>query len=88
VLPGPGEPIEQRLTEVGVDIDQVHTVAVSHLHHDHAGGLKLFAGKVPVHAQFDAADLRRRLDSGELVLPEGALALGQFGQQALQGTTS
>lgn len=34
------------------------------------------------------AYLRRRLDSGELVLPEGSLALGQFGQQAMQGTTS
>ncbi|MBB2772729.1 UNVERIFIED_ORG: isopenicillin N synthase-like dioxygenase [Mycolicibacterium obuense] len=34
------------------------------------------------------AYLRRRLDSGELVLPEGSLAPGQFGQQALQGTTS
>jgi isopenicillin N synthase-like dioxygenase len=29
--------------------------------------------------------LRDRVDSGELVLPEGSLELGQFGQQALQG---
>jgi isopenicillin N synthase-like dioxygenase len=29
------------------------------------------------------AYLRRRIDSGELVLPEGSLGLGQFGQQAL-----
>ncbi|MDT5401157.1 MAG: N-acyl homoserine lactone hydrolase, partial [Mycobacterium sp.] len=58
VLPGPGEPIEQRLAEVGVDFDAIRTVAVSHLHHDHAGGLKLFAGKVPVHAQ------RRELEYG------------------------
>lgn len=64
VLPGPGEPIEQRLAEVGVDIDQIHTVAVSHLHHDHAGGLKLFAGKVPVHAQ------RRELEYGLSNHPE------------------
>ncbi|BBY16843.1 isopenicillin N synthase family dioxygenase [Mycolicibacterium litorale] len=34
------------------------------------------------------AYLRRRLESGELVLPEGSMELGQFGQQALQGTTS
>ena len=47
VLPGPGEPIEQSLHDIGVDIDDIHTVAVSHLHHDHAGGLKLFAGKEP-----------------------------------------
>ncbi len=64
VLPGPGEPIEQRLAEVGVDIDQIHTVAVSHLHHDHAGGIKLFADKVPVHAQ------RRELEYGLSNHPE------------------
>lgn len=64
VLPGPGEPIEQRLAEVGVDIDQIHAVAVSHLHVDHAGGLKLFAGRVPVHAQ------RRELDYGLSNHPE------------------
>jgi hypothetical protein len=32
------------------------------------------------------AYLRSRLDSGELVLPDGSLQLNQFGQQALQGT--
>lgn len=31
------------------------------------------------------AYLRRRIDSGELVLPDGSLAVNQFGQQALQG---
>jgi len=64
VLPGPGEPIEQSLHDIGVDIDAIHTVAVSHLHHDHAGGLKLFAGKVPVHAQ------RRELEYGLSNHPE------------------
>jgi len=34
------------------------------LHHDHAGGLKLFAGKVPVHAQ------RREVDYGLSNHPE------------------
>lgn len=29
--------------------------------------------------------LRNRIDSGELVLPEGSLGINQFGQQALQG---
>jgi isopenicillin N synthase-like dioxygenase len=33
------------------------------------------------------AYLRNRIDSGELVLPDGSLAIGQFGQQALQGAT-
>ena len=58
LLPGPGEPIEESLLEIGVDIDDIHLVALSHLHVDHAGGLKLFAGKVPVHAQ------RRELEYG------------------------
>jgi isopenicillin N synthase-like dioxygenase len=33
------------------------------------------------------AYLRNRIDSGELVLPDGSLGTGQFGQQALQGAT-
>ena len=51
ILPGPGEPLEEALDAVGVDLADVHAVAVSHLHLDHAGGLKLFAGRVPVHVQ-------------------------------------
>ncbi|HEY1967233.1 MAG TPA: N-acyl homoserine lactonase family protein [Pseudonocardia sp.] len=58
VLPGPGEPIEEALDAVGIDIDDIHAVGLSHLHLDHAGGLKLFAGRVPVHAQ------RRELEYG------------------------
>jgi len=64
LLPGPGEPIEESLHEFGIDIDDIHAVAVSHLHHDHAGGLKLFAGKAPVHAQ------RRELQYGLSNHPE------------------
>ncbi len=51
VLPGPGEPIEEALAGTGIGLDDVRAVAVSHLHNDHAGGLKLFAGRVPVHVQ-------------------------------------
>lgn len=51
VLPGPGEPLEEGLAAAGIDLADVHAVAVSHLHSDHAGGLKLFAGRVPVHVQ-------------------------------------
>src|ERR1700742_69488 len=51
VLPGPGEPLEEALAAAGADLADVHAVAVSHLHNDHAGGLKLFAGRVPVHVQ-------------------------------------
>ncbi|GLP76482.1 N-acyl homoserine lactonase AttM [Mycobacterium antarcticum] len=67
LLPGPGEPIEESLFEIGIDVDDIHLVALSHLHVDHAGGLKLFAGKVPVHAQ------RRELEYGlsNHPVPEG-----------------
>jgi glyoxylase-like metal-dependent hydrolase (beta-lactamase superfamily II) len=51
VLPGPGEPLEEALDAEGIDVAEIYAVAVSHLHVDHAGGLKLFAGRVPVHAQ-------------------------------------
>jgi glyoxylase-like metal-dependent hydrolase (beta-lactamase superfamily II) len=64
VLPGPGEPILEALDDVGIDIADIHAVALSHLHHDHAGGLKLFAGNVPVHAQ------RRELEYGMSNHPE------------------
>jgi glyoxylase-like metal-dependent hydrolase (beta-lactamase superfamily II) len=51
ILPGPGEPLEDALDQVGVSVDDIAAVAVSHLHYDHAGGLRHFAGRVPVHAQ-------------------------------------
>ena len=49
VLPGPGEPIEESLHDIGIDVDDIHLVALSHLHHDHAelGSLGLVHG-VPV----------------------------------------
>jgi len=51
ILPGPGEPLEEALDSAGIAMDAIHAVAVSHLHADHAGGLKHFAGRVPVHVQ-------------------------------------
>ncbi len=64
ILPGSGEPIEESLADIGIDVDDIRVVAVSHLHTDHAGGLKLFAGKVPVHAQ------RREVEYGLANHPE------------------
>ncbi|MEW5808964.1 MAG: N-acyl homoserine lactonase family protein [Actinomycetota bacterium] len=64
VLPGPGEPIEETLSDIGIDVDDIGLVALSHLHVDHAGGVKLFAGRVPVHAQ------RRELEYGLSNHPE------------------
>jgi glyoxylase-like metal-dependent hydrolase (beta-lactamase superfamily II) len=46
-----GDPLEDAFTLVGADPRQVVAVAISHLHNDHAGGLRHFAGRVPVHIQ-------------------------------------
>ena len=43
---------------VGVHPDDVAVVALSHLHNDHAGGLRYFTDSVPVHCQ------RRELEYG------------------------
>lgn len=43
--------VEVAFEAVGVDPGEVVSVAVSHLHCDHAGGLRHFAGRVPVHCQ-------------------------------------
>jgi N-acyl homoserine lactone hydrolase len=51
ILPGPGEPMEEALAGAGVNMDEIYSVALSHLHNDHAGGLRHFAGRVPVYAQ-------------------------------------
>jgi N-acyl homoserine lactone hydrolase len=51
ILPGTGEPLEEALEGAGVAMDEIYAVALSHLHYDHAGGLKHFAGRVPVHLQ-------------------------------------
>jgi N-acyl homoserine lactone hydrolase len=50
-LPGDGEPLVETFAAAGVALDEVTMVALSHLHVDHAGGLKHFAGRVPVHIQ-------------------------------------
>ncbi|MCU1691779.1 MAG: beta-lactamase protein [Frankiales bacterium] len=57
--PGDGDPLTQALEEVGLALEQVSVVALSHLHNDHAGGVRHFAGRdVPVHVQ------KRELDYG------------------------
>jgi N-acyl homoserine lactone hydrolase len=71
VLPGPGEPLEEALAGAGVDMAAIAAVAVSHLHYDHAGGLKHFAGRVPVHIQ------RAELDYG-MSTPPGPERNGIF----------
>jgi N-acyl homoserine lactone hydrolase len=58
VLPPTGDSLELAFERVGVDPGDIVAVAVSHLHNDHAGGLRHFAGLVPVHCQ------RRELDYG------------------------
>ncbi len=56
--PVEGDSLAATFELVGVDRDDVVAVAVSHLHNDHAGGLRHFTGRVPVHCQ------RRDLEYG------------------------
>lgn len=57
--PGDGDPLVEAVEEVGIAMEQVSVVALSHLHNDHAGGVRHFAARdVPVHVQ------KRELDYG------------------------
>ncbi len=58
LLPGPGDSLETAFDKVGISPDDVTVVALSHFHNDHAGGLRHFAERVPVHCQ------RRELEYG------------------------
>jgi glyoxylase-like metal-dependent hydrolase (beta-lactamase superfamily II) len=59
ILPlGDGEPLRDALGEHGVDLADIGRIYLSHLHNDHAGGLRLFDRSVPVWVQ------RRELDYG------------------------
>jgi len=63
-LPGPGDPVLEALEACGVALDALAGVAVSHLHVDHAGGLRHVAGGPPVFVQ--RAELRYALqEAGE-----------------------
>jgi glyoxylase-like metal-dependent hydrolase (beta-lactamase superfamily II) len=56
--PGEGDPLENTLEGVGLCLDDITAVSVSHLHVDHAGGIRHFAGRVPCSIQ------RRELEFG------------------------
>jgi N-acyl homoserine lactone hydrolase len=53
-----GEPLAQSLAAHGVELADVSRIFLSHLHNDHAGGLRLFGRDVPVWVQ------RAELDYG------------------------
>lgn len=58
LLDDPRDSLEVAFECVGVDPADVVVVALSHLHNDHAGGLRWFTDRVPVHLQ------QRELDYG------------------------
>jgi N-acyl homoserine lactone hydrolase len=53
---GDGDPLLEALDAVGIGLEEIEAVGVSHLHNDHAGGLRHFAGRVPVHLQRSELD--------------------------------
>ncbi len=60
ILPPGGDPLVEALDREGVPIEAIDAVAVSHLHNDHAGGIRHFSGRTPVHLQ--RAELEFGLD--------------------------
>ncbi|GAC1607890.1 MAG: N-acyl homoserine lactonase family protein [Mycobacteriales bacterium] len=55
--PGDGDPLTEAVEAVGLALEQVTVVALSHLHNDHAGGVRHFAHRdVPVHVQLRELD--------------------------------
>jgi N-acyl homoserine lactone hydrolase len=53
MLPPGDDPLLDALATAGLAVDEISSVAISHLHSDHAGGLRHFAGLRPVHIQRD-----------------------------------
>jgi glyoxylase-like metal-dependent hydrolase (beta-lactamase superfamily II) len=51
LLADPRDSLAVAFELVGVDLGDVVAVALSHLHNDHAGGLRWFAERTPVHLQ-------------------------------------
>jgi N-acyl homoserine lactone hydrolase len=51
---GAGDPLEEALENAGLGLEDIKAVGVSHLHNDHAGGIRHFTDLgVPVHLQRD-----------------------------------
>jgi glyoxylase-like metal-dependent hydrolase (beta-lactamase superfamily II) len=72
-----GDSLVAAFEMVGIDPDDVVTVAVSHLHYDHAGGLRHFADHVPVYAQ--RAELRYISSTPDVELERHGLFRSDFG---------
>jgi glyoxylase-like metal-dependent hydrolase (beta-lactamase superfamily II) len=51
-----GEPLLEEMAAHGVAIDDITRIVLSHLHNDHAGGLRLFPTEVPVFVQATELD--------------------------------
>lgn len=62
LLDDPRDSLVVAFETVGLDPSEVVLVALSHLHNDHAGGLRWFTERVPVHLQ--RRDLEFGLDGG------------------------
>lgn len=48
---GNGEPLADMLAAYGVGLDDIARIHLSHLHNDHAGGLRLFSTRLPITVQ-------------------------------------
>ena len=70
VLRGDGDPLLDALAACGVRLDEITAVVLSHLHNDHTGGLRHFAGgRTPVLVQQAELDHVASGDAGAFVRP-------------------
>lgn len=60
--------LEHNLQRIGIDIAELHALAISHSHYDHTGGLSLIFSKnsnIPIYAHTDLFQKRYSLRDGE-----------------------
>lgn len=74
-LVAPGDPLVEQVAAEGLEWDALRGLAISHLHADHTGGLRLIADEVPVLLQAaEWAWLAAGAGLPEVVFQDGVLA--------------
>jgi len=60
-----GDSVERAFEHVGISPDDVVVVGLSHLHYDHSGGVRWWAGRAPMHIQRRELEYSLALDAPE-----------------------
>jgi glyoxylase-like metal-dependent hydrolase (beta-lactamase superfamily II) len=68
----PGDPLAEQVSALGLSWESLKGCAISHVHADHTGGLRLFGPDVPVlmqRAEYEFGALIPELDEKHVVVP-------------------